>query len=296
MEEVTSERLQIAYVGPALEQGRMPMLALGVGLRGQALLFQRVSDILYGDSVTIRVEIDPSFENGSLVVPVHVLTDALTAAENLLTSKAVTALANLLAILGFGGLNALTLYEIFKRRKGRPIEKPSDIPQNRELNTSHENLSKAYNDPEVQIQLRKTIEPLRRDGIEEFQTRRDGQIIQRVSKGDLHDADLAEVDSLTKDEEIDLGIEKAAWRRNLAWHLNDGRTSFDARIEDEAFWKRVQQGEAFADGDRMRVHLRTVARRTHGGILKLERTIPTVIDVEHVRHRQPDLFKDETPS
>ena len=96
-------------------------------------------------------------------------------------------------------------------------------------------------------------------------------------------ADEAEIDRLTTDEEIDLAIEKAAWRRNLAWHFNDGRASFDAKIDDEQFWKRIEGGEPFADGDRLHVHLRTTARRTPNGVLKVERRIPTVLNVEHAR-------------
>jgi len=294
MQELTGDKLQIAYTGPALEEGRMPMLALGIGLRGQALLIQRVKDILYGDKAAIRVEIDPSFEAGSLIVPVHILSDAVTAGVHLLAGEVFTALANLLAVLGFGGVNVLTIYTLFKRLKGRPIEKTTDVPQDLKIDMPIELLIKIYNDPEVQIQLRKTVDPLHSDGIEAFQTRRDGHVIETVGKHDLQVADLAEIESLTKDEEIDLGIEKAAWRRNLAWHLNDGTTSFDAKIEDESFWKRVEAGEPFADGDRLRVHLRTVARRRHNGILKLERTIPTVIGVEHARRiKQSSLFESD---
>jgi hypothetical protein len=68
-----------------------------------------------------------------------------------------------------------------------------------------------------------------------FQTRRQGVVVATVSKADLQSADEAEIERLARDEEIDLGIEKAAWRRNLAWHFSDGRTSFDARIDDEGF-------------------------------------------------------------
>jgi hypothetical protein len=131
-------------------------------------------------------------------------------------------------------------------------------------------------------------------GIDEFQTRRQGIVVIRLSKGDLQSADEAEIKSLTRDEEIDLDIEKAAWRRNLAWHFSDGRTSFDARIDDVNFWKRVEQGEPFADGDRLRVHLRTTARHTSNGILKVERRIPTVFNVVHARRNsQPNLFSGD---
>ncbi|MGC1781561.1 MAG: hypothetical protein WA708_03485 [Acidobacteriaceae bacterium] len=294
MEETTSDKLQVAYEGPALRQGRMPMLALAAGLRGQALLAHRVSELLYGDSVTIQVDVDPSFESGSLIVPVHILSNAVNTAEQLLTGRGIAALSNLLALLGFMGISATSLYKLFKRLRGRPIEHPDNIPADLHLDISIELLIRIYNDNEVQTQLRKTIEPLHQQGIEEFQTRRRGVIVETVSKGDLQSADEAEIERLTRDEEVDLDIEKAAWRRSLAWHFSDGRTSFDAKIDDEKFWTRVEQGEPFADGDRLRVHLQTTARRTINGILKLERRIPTVLDVQHARRNvQEDLFKDQ---
>ena len=270
------------------------MLPLGSSLRGQALLINRVKDLLYGDRIAVRVEVDSEFESGSLIVPVHIFTDSLTAAEHLLTGQAVTAFVNLLTIVGFFGISGVSIYGLFKRLNGRRIEKPEDLPKDIKINISIDLLIRIYNDPEVQMQLRKTLEPLHWDGIEEFQTRRQGVIIERVSKKDLHAADEAELQDLIKDEEIELDIEKSAWRRDLAWHFSDGRTSFDAKIHDDSFWKRIAQGEAFAGGDRLRVHLRTTARRTASGVLKVERVIPIVIDVEHARHKQPKLFGGES--
>jgi hypothetical protein len=292
MQEITIERLQIAYEGPALRSGTMPMLSLAAGLRGQALLIERAKDILYGESVNIRVEVDSEFETGSLIIPVHILAD-LKVAEQFLTGQAAAALVNLLEVLGFTGGGIVTLYKLFKRLRGRRIEKPEDIPKEWEIQLTVELLIRLYNDPEIQSQLRRTLDPLHQEGIEEFQTRRQGSIIERVSKTDLTAADEAEIQDLTKDEEVELDIEKSAWRRDLAWHFSDGRTSFDARIQDEKFWKRIDDGEAFAEGDRLRVHLRTTAQRTTQGRLKVERSIPAVIEVDHVRSRQAKILGDE---
>jgi hypothetical protein len=279
MQEVTDDKLHIAYHGPALEEGRMPMLALSAGLRGQALLIERVKELLYGDKVTIKVEVDPEFEASSLIIPVHILSDAIRAAEDLLTGQAFTALVNLITLLGFVGVSGASLYTLFKRLKGRRIEKPEDVPKDLKIDISIELLIRVYNDAEVQMQLRKTLDPLHLDGVEEFQTRRQGKVIQTVSKKDLKAADEAELEDLTKNEEIDLDIQKVSWRRNLAWHFSDGDTSFDAKI---------------ADGDRLKVHLQTTAHRTPYGTLKIQRSIPTVIGVEHVRRsRQTNLFEGE---
>ncbi len=298
MQEATGEPLQIAYSGPGIENGRMAMDSLATGLKGQSLLIHRVSNILYGDGVTVRVEVDPDFEQGSLVIPVHILVDGLKAARHTFAGETATALANFITIvggfLGFTGVSGFTLYSIFKRLKGRRIEKPEDVPRDIKIDVTIELLIRVYNDPEVQAQLRKTLDPLHEDGVEEFQTRRAGAVIETVHKRDLVAADEAELEDVTRDEEIDLDIEKAAWRRNLAWHFSDGRTSFDAKIEDADFWKTIDQGEAFSEGDKLRVHLQTTARRTRRGALKVQRTIPKVFEVDHVRRRQPKLFDSES--
>lgn len=214
----------------------------------------------------------------------------LQLARELLAGDTVTAIANLMQLLGFFGISGVSLYGLFKRRKGRRIESPEDLPQPIRIDISVELLIKVYNDTEVQEHIRKTVDPLHAQGVDEFQTRRSGVVINSISKADLHAADEAEVEDNTRDEEILLDIEKAAWRRSLAWHFSDGRIRFDARIDDEAFWAEVERGLPFSVGDRLRVHLRTTARRTKRGALRLERRIPKVLEIERVRNRQRQLF------
>jgi hypothetical protein len=241
MLEITTEKLQIAYEGQSLRQGRMPMGALGAGLRGQALLIQRVSHLVLGDTAETVVQVDPDFESGSLIVPVHILSDFIQTAEHVLTGPAVTAVDNLITLLGFAGISGASLYAIFRRLKGRRINHPDDIPREitLNLNLTIEHVVQVYNDTEVQTQMRKTVEPLHEPGIEQFQTRRQGLVMETISKSDVQAIDDAELEDFTKDEEVDLGIEKTAWRRDLAWHFSDGSRSFDARIEDVDFWKGI---------------------------------------------------------
>ena len=271
----------------------MSMLSLASGLRGQALLIQRVGFLYFDKKATFDVEVDSSFERSSLVAPVHIVSEALRSTEQILVSPPVSAVANLLSLLGFFRVSGASLYALFKRLKGRPVRQPSDLPRELLSNIPTEVLIAIYNDKEVQAQIRKTLEPLRIAGVVEFQTRNNGQIIERVAKSDLQAADESDLQDIIGDEEVDLGIEKAAWRRDLDWHFTDGTKSFDASIDDKNFWDTVAKGEAFAVGDRMRVHLQTTARRTRNGILKVQRRIPTVFSVEHASRRgQINLFQD----
>lgn len=158
MQEITAEKLQIAYDGPALKAGNMPMLSLAAGLRGQALLIERAKDILYGDSVKIRVEVDTDFETGSFIIPVHILIDSLKPIEHFLTGEAFTAPANLMGVLGFS--TGITLFGLFKRLKGRKIEKPEDLPKDLKTQLTLEDIIRLYNDPEIHALLRRVLEPL----------------------------------------------------------------------------------------------------------------------------------------
>lgn len=295
MQDITADTLQIAYTGPATDGGRMSMLTLGGGLAGHALLVERVGLLLYGEQVTLQTEVDPSFEAGSLIIPVYIVSNTVHHAETLLSGQGAVAFGFLLALLGFFGIDARSLYELFKRFKGRQIEKPDDVERLRDLklDLAIELLIRIYNDAEVQKHLRRTINPLHQEGIEEFQTRRNGLVLNRVTKSDLRAADEAELEDFSSDEEIELDIEKSAWRRDLAWHFNDGRTRFDAKIDDDLFWKRIDQGEPFSGGDRLRVHLRTTAKRTVKGLLKVERRIPKVISVDHARRGQRGIFDQD---
>ena len=293
MREITSDRLQVSYEGPEITNGRMPMVALAAGLRGQALMIERVGFLMFKGTAVFQVDVDDTFERQSLVAPVHILADGLKVAEGFLDSGGVTAVVNLLTILSFFGVSAVSLYSLFKRLRGRPITNSSDVPPRGNLDISIELLLRIYNDKDVQKHLRQSLEPLRLRGVTEFQTRRNGTVINRVTKADLERADAAELEDLVTDSEIELDIEKVAWRRDLAWHFSDGDSSFDAQIDDDEFWKQIAGGESFSIGDRMRVHLHTTAQRTGRGKLKVTRRIPRVFAIEHVRGRQVKLFPND---
>jgi hypothetical protein len=276
--------ISIHYVGPAVENGRIDLFVLSDGLRGLGRLNSRVSYLMFGSELDYRIELDGQFQTGSVVIPLHVLTDAVAKVENALLSRHGQALSSLLTILGWGAVSgAFNLYKMFKQKKGRPITDEDDLARILARLDDIEQLLfiKIYNDPEVQAALRAALRPLRTEGIVEFQTRRREIIVETVRQSDLKSADEAEESAIQEVEEKVLDIEKAALVPHLSWHFSDDGSAFDARIQDPALWERVAKGERFGYGDRMRVELRTTFNRDVRGRLNLERTIPRVINVEH---------------
>jgi DNA-binding transcriptional ArsR family regulator len=296
LEAENTPEISVHYIGPAVENGRIDLFVLSDGLRGLGRLTSRVSYLMFGSDLDYRIELDGEFQSGSVIIPLHVLTDAVANVENALLSRHGQALSSLLTILGWGAVSgALNLYRLFKQKKGRPITDEDDLARILARLDNIEQLLfiKIYNDAETQAALRATLRPLRMEGIVEFQTRRREFVVETVSQSDLKSADEAEEGAIQEVEEKVLDIEKVALVPHLSWHFSDDGSAFDARIQDPALWERVARGERFGYGDRMRVELRTTFHRDSGGRLNLERTIPRVIEVEHAIQPQPKLWSDE---
>jgi hypothetical protein len=291
--------ISVHYIGPSLENGRIDLFVLSDGLRGLGRLINRVSYLLFGSEYDHKVELDEGFRGGSIVVPLHIFSEVVNRAEDILATKGMQALATLMSILGWGALPAyLTLYKLFKRKQGRPITDEDDLVRLLQGLTDMERMLfiRIYNDLEVQAAIRAVLKPLRTEGIIEFQTRRKDVVIDSVTKGDLQAADEAEESAISEIEEKVLDIEKAALVPHLAWHFSDQGRSFDAKIHDVDLWARVAKGERFGLGDRMRVELHTSFARNEAGRLTVERIIPKVIEVEHSTQPQPRLWEERSIS
>lgn len=165
-----------------------------------------------------------NFQTGSVVIPLHILTDAVAKVENALLSRHGQARSSLLTILEWGAVSgAFNLYKMFKQKKGRPITDEDYLARilSRLDNIERLLFIKIYNDAEVQAALRAALRPLRADGIVEFQTRRREVVVETVRQSDLKSADEAEESAIQEVEEKVLDIEKAALVPHLSWHFSD---------------------------------------------------------------------------
>jgi hypothetical protein len=298
-----SER-ELVFVGPKVEYGRIDLRLLSESLGGFAALTERSSSILYGQTFEHTAELSSPLRAGSVVVPIEIVPHAvqvaaqtLEATKSLLLSPEVQALTNLCTLLGVGTISiAAGLFRMFKVKKGRLIDLRTDSPllQKIDINIEVNRYVRLYNDGDIRSSLRRTLRPLREDGIDEFQTRRNGVIVERVTKSDLLAADEAEMSDIMGEEERWLDIQKVALVRHLAWHFAGDGATFDAKIEDEKFWKRIENGERFGSGDRLQVRLRTSASRDRNGRLHVEYLITEVLDVGHYLHiSQGDIFQND---
>lgn len=295
---------ELAYIGPKLDTGRMDLRLLSESLAGFASLTERSSAILFGQTYEHTAEIVSAPEKGSVVVPIEIVPHALKAvqgaiksSEQVLLTPGVQALSNLCTLLGVGAASiSVGLFKMFKTKKGRALDPTLDalLLKNMELNLELQKYIRLYNDAEIRWSTRRTLRPLREDGIAEFQTRYRGVIIERVTKSDLLEADAAELQDKVEYEERWLDIQKVALVKHLAWHFSGDGQTFDAKIDDDTFWRKVDEGERYGSRDRLRVVLRTRATHDKNGKLHVDYLVTEVLQIEH--HRlgvQQDFFPND---
>jgi hypothetical protein len=295
---------EIAYLGPKLDEGRIDLRLISDGIGGFAAMTERSSTILYGQSYDHTAELVASPRRGSVIIPIDIVSHGIKVVEhgwqvgeNLLLSPAIQALANLCTLLGIGSVPvAIGLFRMFKTKKGRQLDPVIDdlLLKNLELNLELKRYIRLYNDAEVRSSLRRTLRPLREDGIIEFQTRHRGKVIESVTKADLLSADEAELKDIVEYEERWLDIQKVALVPHLAWHFSGEGQTFDAKIEDEKFWKQVDEGDRYGARDRLRVVLKTTASHDRNGKMHVEQLVTEVLDIEHHRGAsQKEMFSDD---
>jgi hypothetical protein len=293
----TRDSIEIAFVGPTLGDGRIDVGVLSESLYGLSNLVRRTGQLLFEREYEFSANLDHPIERGSVVIPIEIVKHGLdTAEEFLLHNKHIQALAVLCTVLGMGVVApAMSLLRLFKDRAGRKIsnEDLTKLMALMDIDVRLEVLIRIFNDPDIQAALRGMLRPLRERGVEEFQTRRKGKVIETVTKDDLFAADAAELDSIQRQEERTLEITKAALLPDLAWRFSDGPESFDAKIQDPALWADVERGERYGHGDFMHVILNTTAKRDQAGRLRRERTIPKVFSVTHAQRKQLPLPGDD---
>jgi hypothetical protein len=289
----TPGRMSIAYVGPALEQGRMDAIALSDGLKGTARFVNRVAELHLGAQSEFQIEVVGEPRSGSLEIFLRFFHPLVSAIEYPGTSKILASLAVIAGLTGFSAKDVgKSIISLFKKLHGRPITdetKLTDLfPDDAAIDKAE--FIRIYNDPEVQAAIRAAIRPLRKEGIETFETRIDRKPIESITKTDVKAADAAEMDAIVSYEDKILDVEKASFVPHLAWHLSDEGKPFDAKIEDPVLWDQIASGDRFGYGDRLHVTLHTEAERESNGRLRITRTVSKVHHIERASGIQEPLF------
>ena len=289
-------KARIAYAGPALEDGTMDVRELAPALIAFADLVKYASRAINLDK-NIKVMLNQdSLKKGSFDITFLLDTSLLEQAKLFMQGAEDTGPKDLMDVLGWGGTAfglAGGIFGIIKFMKGRSIKAikhDGNTAAQITLNDGTdlkltENALKVLMDYECRKSIEKVVEPISKDGIDKFELRNpesdDKEAIESVCKDDAKSFKSPRAENAltnTYSGKMIFDIVSIVFEEEKKWKFSDGETTFGARIDDDDFWSKVEDGTyKFSKGDRLEV-LCTVTQSTPlNGRSSVDRIITKVL-------------------
>jgi hypothetical protein len=297
-----TEKFEIIYDGSALKGNSINVKDLSLSLLGIGELIEESNQILFGNDVKIKLEVESNFKPGSFGIS-FILQQSYQAGVTFFSSDIATAISNFLTIVGLPG--ALGLIAFIKKLKNRKIESIIIVKDNAVFKTESEEIitlkevPKLYNSYRIRKAISQSIAlPLKNEGIDTFQAKRKNS--NDIISVEKNEADFFAVPDIIEgviDEQIyttflqPLKIVFKEKSKNK-WSFTDGTSNFNAAILDEEFKKRVSENlEVFAKLDYLKVEVRRKQFQTEKGI-KSEYEILKILDHRN-NPKQQKLFSQD---
>ena len=292
-----AQKVRIAYVGEALNNGAMEVNDLAPALLAFGNLIQR-TNIVIGNERAVRVLLKADdIRRGSFDITLLLDYNLLEEAKLFMGLAEDTGLKDLMDVLGMGITAKESIFWLIKLigfKKIRKAEKQADhvkiILEDNRVITVTQNVYNVFMDFEARTLIEKVVTPVKKEGIQGFEIRNpddysDSKPTVSVDKESVAYFAAPALETkvepdIVYEQDMMLRIVSIVFDEKQKWRFSDGEAVFWAKIEDEKFWKEINDGVlAFRKGDKLKVRCRVVQRIGENESLVSERTIINVIKV-----------------
>ena len=185
-----------------------------------------------------------------------------------------------------------------KKIKGRKVTKAItlengrvqlEIPGEREPIIVPQDVARIYNDAKAKAALQSALKPLEKPGIDVFQVRKRGKVVQSIEKSETaYFAPDQQIQEVLIESERETEIIEPSFKDKYKWLFSDGQSTFFADVEDDEFVERIAKRQiAFASGDVLRVKMRDKSWRDGEGKLNTDHLVTKVLRVIEAPRQLP---------
>lgn len=308
---MSSTNLEVVFEGPAVKDGTIDARLLAESLLGYSEVFTRANALVNGDVSEASVLVQSDFKHGSFIAGLEFLQNFTEQATHLITAHqfldAGALVGALFAREFVKDLAKETVVGLFRWLRGKkPDEvKPVDqetvaIKKDTETRNVNINVFHMYGDSAIRAGLDKVTRPLRAAQINRITVKQgdNKETIFEKSEAEYFEAEPlqleAETEPMEGERDAVLVVAKISFKEGTTWTFFERGATVVAKIEDEQFWKKVDNHEVmFGKGDVLRVRLVWKIREVNHQI-KAKNTIVKVIEkLDHPKQMRLDRGKDD---
>lgn len=311
MPDMSKATFHVLYDGPALANHEMNVRDLAPALLALGQLLEETNAAVNDGKAKVSVQVRASFKTGCFGIELEVVQSLIQQIHLAFSTESVANAKSLLEWIGLiwdtaaktaGTIGSLIVF--LKWLKGRTIKKVVLLDNGNVRVVLDDDAVEAestvialFRQAKLRQALEDVLQPLERDGIEEFAVtdQKQTERFLTVSKQELRyfTAPDEQPEMLAEDEVVmNLQLVNVAFREDNKWRFSDGNSTFYAQVEDVDFLNKVQSNEPFARGDILKARLRRI-QSLSGETMKTEYIVLTVLEHRRSGVQLPMQFEHE---
>ena len=287
---------RITYDGAALASSEIDVRELAPALLAFGDLAEEAARTLWGERVSVKVEVRASFRTGSFGIDLAVATNLAQQLMDWLRGKTATALVKVNGITLIGAIGGLIgALKWLKGRRPRSVETTPDgkrrlVCEDGEALIVEEHTVLLLRSLRVREHLWQVVAPVEREGIDTVALGDDARIDVVVTREEAawFVPPAAHETVVHEDERtMAFSIVSLSFKEGNKWRLSDGNVTVFVEVVDQDFLSRVDRNLVrFAKGDLLIGRTRITQRLLPDGNL---RTDYTLLSVQEHRPGTPQL-------